>query len=164
MPKNLKDINTKLPKKRYNPSEEMMKNDKYEIMKETIKNQKIAEKKKMDLSWLNDNNANNNNNYNYNMNGNRRNMNNNNQPRTPVLGKYNYLNKYDNNMRLKNNERQNESNNLKNNRNNNYYNNNRINNNNYNNNNYNNNNYNNNVPNKPFANPFSNSNPYYNKK
>ena len=105
MPKNLKDINTKLPKKRYNPSEEMMKNDKYEIMKETIKNQKIAEKKKMDLSWLNDNNANNNNNYNYNynMNGNRRNMNNNNQPRTPVLGKYNYLNKYDNNMRLKNN-------------------------------------------------------------
>ena len=54
-------------------------------------------------------------------------------------------------------------NNYNNNRNNNNFNNNY---NNYNNNknNINLNNYNNNVPNNPFANPFGNSNPYYNKK
>ena len=36
LPNNIKDINSKLPKKRYNPEEEMMKNDEYETMKQTF--------------------------------------------------------------------------------------------------------------------------------
>ena len=107
VPKNLGEINRYLPKKRYNPSEEMMKNDKYEIMKETMKKEKNGlNGNKMNLKWLdedlnkinrnnirvyeNDNYKNNrdNNNYNYN------------RQHTPNFGKYNYLNKYDNNMRL----------------------------------------------------------------
>ena len=66
IPKNLGEINRYLPKNRYNPSEEMMKNDKYEIMKETMKK--------------GNNNVNN--------------------KKITNIGKYNYLNKYDNNMRL----------------------------------------------------------------
>ena len=107
VPKNLGEINRYLPKKRYNPSEEMMKNDNYEIMKETMKKEKNGlNGNKMNLKWLdedlnkinrnnirvyeNDNYKNNrdNNNYNYN------------RQHTPNFGKYNYLNKYDNNMRL----------------------------------------------------------------
>ena len=107
VPKNLGEINKYLPKKRYNPSEEMMKNDNYEIMKETMKKEKNGlNGNKMNLKWLdedlnkinrnnirvyeNDNYKNNrdNNNYNYN------------RQHTPNFGKYNYLNKYDNNMRL----------------------------------------------------------------
>ena len=36
LPLNIKEINSKLPKKRYNPEEEMMKNDEYETMKQTF--------------------------------------------------------------------------------------------------------------------------------
>ena len=36
LPINIKEINSKLPKKRYNPKEEMMKNDEYETMKQTF--------------------------------------------------------------------------------------------------------------------------------
>ena len=73
IPKNMRDINYQLPKKKYDPSEEMMKNDKYEIMKESMKNGNNERNKKMDLSWLNGfnndkNNKNNNNNYNNNNN------------------------------------------------------------------------------------------------
>ena len=107
VPKNLGEINRYLPKKRYNPSEEMMKNDKYEIMKETMKKEKNGlNGNKMNLKWLdedlnkinrnnirvyeNDNYKNNRDNSNYNYN----------RQHTPNFGKYNYLNKYDNNMRL----------------------------------------------------------------
>ena len=108
MPKNLKDINSHLPKKRYNPSNEMMKNDKYEIMKETMKKGNNSKKKEMDLSWLNGFNYENGYDNNYNNNLNERKIRNNNpSPNTPVLGKYAYLNKYDANMRLKNNEKSN---------------------------------------------------------
>ena len=45
LPLNIKEINSKLPKKRYNPEEEMMKNDEYETMKQTffqnLKEQKV---------------------------------------------------------------------------------------------------------------------------
>ena len=128
MPKNIKDINNHLPKKKYNPSDEMMKNDKYEIMKETMKkgnNSKYNEH--IDLSWLNG--INNENNYdnirnNKNMNKNKINkVNLNDQPINSELGKYAYLNKYDNKMRLKNNERENNYLNNNNNYNNQIYNN-----------------------------------------
>ena len=76
VPKNLGEINRYLPKKRYKPEEEMMKNDKYEIMKETMKKGKNEfNNKKMDLRWLdqdlnklnqNQNNNGINENYNYN--------------------------------------------------------------------------------------------------
>ena len=47
LPLNIKEINSKLPKKRYNPEEEMMKNDEYETMKETFfKNLKENDKNK----------------------------------------------------------------------------------------------------------------------
>ena len=36
LPINIKEINNKLPKQRYNPEEEMMKNDEYETMKQTF--------------------------------------------------------------------------------------------------------------------------------
>ena len=36
LPVNIKEINNKLPKQRYNPEEEMMKNDEYETMKQTF--------------------------------------------------------------------------------------------------------------------------------
>ena len=49
LPLNIKEINSKLPKKRYNPEEEMMKNDEYETMKQTffqnLKNEERKEKK-----------------------------------------------------------------------------------------------------------------------
>ena len=45
-PLNIKEINSKLPKKRYNPEEEMMENDEYETMKQTFfQNLKEQEKK-----------------------------------------------------------------------------------------------------------------------
>jgi len=170
MPKNLRDINNKLPKKRYNPSDEMMKNDKYEIMKETLKNGNNGRNKKMDLSWLNgfdkdnkvDDNKlinymnnkrdNYNNNYNnnniYNNNNNYRNNNNYNiQPYTPNYGKYNYLNKYDKNMNLINNERNNNNNNY-----NNYQN--------YRENNFNNNNRRDNLYSNQYNNQYNNNNNY----
>ena len=114
IPKNIGEINKFLPKKRYNNNEEMMKNDKYEIMKETMKkgnynkyniNNYSNNNKKIDLSWLNDDNRNNiiqENIYNKNNNNNINYNNNNNYYRqqTPNIGKYSYLNKYDNNMRL----------------------------------------------------------------
>ena len=122
VPKNLGDINRLLPKKNYNPTEEMMKNDKYEIMKETMKKGKKEfdndnNIKKIDLRWLdegndrynkNNNNIVNNNNYN-----NKYIYNNNDRQHTPNIGKYNYLNKYDNNMRLI--KKDNENNYIKNN-------------------------------------------------
>ena len=114
MPKNLGEINRYLPKKRYNPSEEMRKNDKYEIMKETMKRgNNEFNNKRMQPNWLNEdenrnnkkNNMINNNNYYNNFNNNNyyykdNNNYNNNRQHTPNIGKYNYLNKYDNNMRL----------------------------------------------------------------
>ena len=114
IPKNIGEINKFLPKKRYNNNEEMMKNDKYEIMKETMKkgnynkyniNNYSNNNKKIDLSWLNDDNRNNiiqENIYNKNNNNNINYNNNNNfyRQQTPNIGKYSYLNKYDNNMRL----------------------------------------------------------------
>ena len=36
LPNNIKEINSKLPKKRYNPEKEMMENDEYETMKQTF--------------------------------------------------------------------------------------------------------------------------------
>ena len=36
LPNNIKEINSKLPKKKYNPEEEMMQNDEYETMKQTF--------------------------------------------------------------------------------------------------------------------------------
>ena len=98
IPKNLGEINRYLPKNRYNPSEEMMKNDKYEIMKETMKKgNNNANNRKMDLSWLNDDRNRNNEPITNNI---RINHNYINRQNTPNIGKYNYLNKYDNNMRL----------------------------------------------------------------
>ena len=45
LPLNIKEINSKLPKKRYNPEEEMLKNDEYETMKQTyFQNLKKQEK------------------------------------------------------------------------------------------------------------------------
>ena len=136
VPKNLGEINRYLPKKRYNAEEEMMKNDKYEIMKETMKKGKNEfNNKKMDLRWLdqdlnklnqNQNNNGINENYNYNNNNNKYINNNYNRQHTPNIGKYNYLNKYDNNMRLI--KKENENNYINNNNDNNNYN--------YNNNNY----------------------------
>ena len=72
LPKNLKDINSKLPKKRYQNEEEMMQNDEYETMKATF----LQELKKnignnnnnMFNNNNNLNNIDNNNPYNYNMN------------------------------------------------------------------------------------------------
>ena len=178
MPKNLKDINNQLPKKRYNPSQEMMKNDKYEIMKETMKRENNYRKKEMDLSWLNGFNNDNVYNNNYQKNNNERNMNNNNRNVTP--NKYSYLNKYDANMRLKNNEKMN--NNIRNlnniNKNNYYFDNNvnrenqykkeyninyNFNNINYNDRNYNDRNYNNNYNNRNNINDYNNYNNYNNQ-
>ena len=124
MPKNLKDINKNLPKKRYRPEDEMMKNDEYETMKATFFQELKKKQQQQGINpWNNwdDNerkdeynnimppnnyirredkeNRNNNNDYN--------NYNNN-------VNKYAYLNKYDNNMRLKvdnNNDRMNNRNN-----------------------------------------------------
>jgi len=46
LPLNIKEINSKLPKKRYNPEEEMLKNDEYETMKQTFfQNLKMEEEK-----------------------------------------------------------------------------------------------------------------------
>ena len=136
VPKNLGEINRYLPKKRYNPSEEMMKNDNYEIMKETMKREKYnSNNNKMNLRWLDEdlNKINRNNSRekreydNYNYNNKYKNDNNNyNRQHTPNIGKYNYLNKYDNNMRLI--KKENENNYINNNNDNNNYN--------YNNNNY----------------------------
>ena len=83
-------------------------------MKETMKkgnynkyniNNYSNNNKKIDLSWLNDDNRNNiiqENIYNKNNNNNINYNNNNNfyRQQTPNIGKYSYLNKYDNNMRL----------------------------------------------------------------
>ena len=118
VPKNLGEINRYLPKKRYNPSEEMMKNDNYEIMKETMKREKYnSNNNKMNLRWLDEdlNKINRNNSRekreydNYNYNNKYKNDNNNyNRQHTPNIGKYNYLNKYDNNMRLIKKENEND--------------------------------------------------------
>ena len=101
LPRNMKEINLALPKNRYSQKESMMENDPYEktknIYMETINKLKeekkeINKKQKNQLEVIvekpniikkNDNN----NNYNNN------------------IGKYNYLNKYDNNMQLKKEEK-----------------------------------------------------------
>ena len=101
LPRNMKEINLALPKNRYSQKESMMENDPYEktknIYMETINKLKeekkeINNKQKNQLEVIvekpniikkNDNN----NNYNNN------------------IGKYNYLNKYDNNMQLKKEEK-----------------------------------------------------------
>ena len=69
LPRNMKDINSKLPKKRYRPEDEMMENDEYETMKATF----FKEVKKQNSNGNNninnynniDNNRNGNNNYNF---------------------------------------------------------------------------------------------------
>ena len=101
LPRNMKEINLALPKNRYSQKESMMENDPYEktknIYMETInklkeekkeinnkqKNQLEVVVEKPNIIKKNDNN----NNYNNN------------------IGKYNYLNKYDNNMQLKKEEK-----------------------------------------------------------
>ena len=101
LPRNMKEINLALPKNRYSQKESMMENDPYEktknIYMETINKLKeekkeINNKQKNQLEVIvekpniikkNDNN----NNYNNN------------------IGKYNYFNKYDNNMQLKKEEK-----------------------------------------------------------
>ena len=101
LPRNMKEINLALPKNRYSQKESMMENDPYEktknIYMETINKLKeekkeINSKQKNQLEVIvekpniikkNDNN----NNYNNN------------------IGKFNYLNKYDNNMQLKKEEK-----------------------------------------------------------
>ena len=101
LPRNMKEINLALPKNRYSQKESMMENDPYEktknIYMETINKLKeekkeINNKQKNQLEVIvekpniikkNDNN----NNYNNN------------------IGKFNYLNKYDNNMQLKKEEK-----------------------------------------------------------
>jgi len=56
LPLNIKEINSKLPKKRYNPEEEMMKNDEYETMKQTFfQNLKKEEEKNINNDINRDN-------------------------------------------------------------------------------------------------------------
>ena len=56
LPLNIKEINSKLPKKRYNPEEEMMKNDEYETMKQTFfQNLKKEEEKSINNDINRDN-------------------------------------------------------------------------------------------------------------
>ena len=124
LPRNLNDINRALPKKRYKKVEsEMMENDEFEKTKKFINNNN------------NNNNYNNNyqpvNNYNRQLAQAREIQNQLNKEKKAEVGKYAYLNNFDNNMNM-----------IKNNFNN-YNNINNNNNNNYNNNNY--NNYNNNI-------------------
>ena len=100
LPRNMKEINLALPKNRYSQKEAMMENDPYEktknIYMETINKLKeekkeINNKQKNQLEVIvekpNIIKKNDNNNYNNN------------------IGKYNYLNKYDNNMQLKKEEK-----------------------------------------------------------
>ena len=100
LPRNMKEINLALPKNRYSQKESMMENDPYEktknIYMETINKLKeekkeINNKQKNQLEVVvekpNIIKKNDNNNYNNN------------------IGKYNYLNKYDNNMQLKKEEK-----------------------------------------------------------
>ena len=100
LPRNMKEINLALPKNRYSQKESMMENDPYEktknIYMETINKLKeekkeINNKQKNKLEVIvekpNIIKKNDNNNYNNN------------------IGKYNYLNKYDNNMQLKKEEK-----------------------------------------------------------
>jgi len=107
LPRNMKEINLALPKNRYSQKESMMENDPYEktknIYMETInkikeekkdinnkqKNQLEVILEKPNIIKKNDNNYNNN------------------------IGKYNYLNKYDNNMKLKKEENNNNNNIIK---------------------------------------------------
>ena len=107
LPRNMKEINLALPKNRYSQKESMMENDPYEktknIYMETInkikeekkdinnkqKNQLEVIVEKPNIIKKNDNNYNNN------------------------IGKYNYLNKYDNNMKLKKEENNNNNNIIK---------------------------------------------------
>ena len=146
LPRNMKDINSKLPKKRYKPEDEMLQNDEYETTKATFykelknnfgnndNNENNDKKNNINENNFNfefnniknNNNINNNGNY---MNNNRQLMNNyirnneilndnrnnnieyyrqqlnmhnnnkNQQYNNP--NKYAYLNKYDNNMKLK---------------------------------------------------------------
>ena len=100
LPRNMKEINLALPKNRYSQKESMMENDPYEktknIYMETINKLKeekkeINNKQKNQLEVIvekpNIIKKNDNNNYNNN------------------IGKFNYLNKYDNNMQLKKEEK-----------------------------------------------------------
>ena len=100
LPRNMKEINLALPKNRYSQKESMMENDPYEktknIYMETINKLKeekkeINNKQKNQLEVIvekpNIIKKNDNNNYNNN------------------IGKYNYFNKYDNNMQLKKEEK-----------------------------------------------------------
>ena len=73
LPRNMKDINSKLPKKRYKPEDEMMKNDEYESTKATF----YKEFKQIQNNNNNQNN-NNKNNWNNNFNFGYDNFNNNN--------------------------------------------------------------------------------------
>jgi len=89
LPRNLKDINSKLPKKRYRAENEMMQNDEYETMKSTFF------KQFGNNNNFNDNNVNNNinNNMNNNMNNNiYNNVNNNGINYNNNMNNGNYLN------------------------------------------------------------------------
>ena len=125
LPRNMKDINSKLPKKRYKPEDEMMKNDEYESTKATFYKE-LKELKQQINNNQNNNNGNNNLNFGYdniNMNNNRQLINNfirkNEMPDNNGFNnygqmnnfnnnnKYDYLNKFDNNMNLKFDEKKN---------------------------------------------------------
>ena len=109
LPRNIKEINMVLPQNRYNPKETMMENDPYEKTKnkymETIKkNQEQNNSAKKQPEQINSN-------ANVNVNAYNRNRNiilqDKNHHKLEVIvekspRKYAYLNKYDNNMRLKN--------------------------------------------------------------
>ena len=63
LPRNFKEINSKLPKKRYRPEDEMMENDEYETMKHTFF-QEVKKQMENNNGKINNNNNIYNNNYN----------------------------------------------------------------------------------------------------
>ena len=72
LPRNLKDINSKLPKKRYRPENEMMENDEYETMKATFFKELKKQNKNISngINFVNENNKMNNYNFDNNRNDN----------------------------------------------------------------------------------------------
>ena len=130
LPRNMKDINSKLPKKRYKPEDEMMKNDEYESTKATFYKELKELKQQNNNNNIPNNNGNNNYNFGYdNININNRQLINNfirknempknidnngfnnfgqiNNYNNFNNNKYAYLNKFDNNWNLKFDEKKN---------------------------------------------------------
>ena len=108
LPRNMHDINAALPQNRYNPKETMMDNDPYEktknIYMETIKKQNISPNNvKIKEEPMNNYDRNaleqKKNQYQYQQNNNKLAVI---EEKPKPQNKYAYLNKYDNNMRLKN--------------------------------------------------------------